>query len=193
MKKIKLLFEILGLILGYLRTCHLRKCMDAKHGFVKDERVGTVFVFGPREGIKEETIQQAFPRASIHFQCPPADAICPLPYEPHRLVGETMACREKQMVVFVNPWEADPLEPEELSYKVFNPTKLLFLISWMTYEWGQRIVLVSYREDELKPQESYFRELSRPRLIRFMMKSRLKELFGFSPQSFTKAATAFAV
>jgi len=146
--------------------------------FIKDERVGEVFVFGLRKGIEEESIQRVFPMANIHFQCPGDEAISYFPYEPHRLVSETVCFKKRQMVVFVNPWET-----ENLGHRAFDVTKLLFLINRMVNEWRQKIVLVSYEDDELKPVGTYYRELFKHYMVRSRIKSRFKELFGLISQS----------
>ncbi len=200
MKKSQLFFSILWLIWRYVRSHRLWDYMErtktpggeTSDRFVKDERVETVFVFGSREGINEETIQRAFPRARIGFQCSTHETgPFSIPATPHRLVAETVAYKKKEMVVFLNPWEAEYLRyAGKEGLLNFQPTKLLFLLDQMSNEWKQKIVIASYENDVIKPKGSYYRELSEPHMIPFRIKSEIKELLGLKTHKLVKVVPA---
>jgi len=181
MKKIKLVLEILRLVWSYFKVYPLRNCLvkermpggETHHRFVRDERVDTVFVFGPRERIKEGVIQKAFPNARIEFQC--FDSV---PAAPHRLVNETVGYLKGQTIVLINPWDAE--DAEYLGKKGlmgFDAPQLLGLYDGLINECKHRILLASYENGEIRPEQSYFRELMGPESIPFHIKCRLKELF----------------
>lgn len=141
--------------------------------FVQDERVDTVFVFGPPEEIEEGLIQKAFPKAKIEFQC--FDSV---PVAPHRLVNETVGHLKRQTIVFINPWNAE--DAEYLGKKGimgFDAPHLFGLYDGLINECKHRILLASYENGEIRPEQSYFRELMGPESIPFHIKCRLKELF----------------
>jgi hypothetical protein len=182
MKKISLFFEILRLSWNYLRVYPLRKCMvkertpkgETRSRFVKDERIGAVFVFGSKEGIDEKIIKKAFPKASIDFQCARS-----VPAAPHRLVGETVGYRRGERIVFIDPWNAeDAVYLGKKGIMGFEAAHLFGLFDSMINEWKQKIYLASYENGEIKPHYSYFRELDGPELILFRLKRRIKELFS---------------
>lgn len=200
MKKSELLLSIIWLIWRCLRTYRLRNCTERAQTprsettirFVKDKRVGTVFVFGSRKGIRKEIIQRAFPRARIEFQCSTHETgPFSVPAEPHRLVAETIAYKKKEMVVFINFWEIEKLKyAGKEGLLNFDPTKLLFLLDQMRNEWKQRILITSYESDTIKPEGSYYKELSEPHLISLRIRSEIKELLGLKTHGFPKAIPA---